>query len=334
MRSKMLIGVLVFALAAAVIGGATMAWFTDSDVSDDVTFSAGTLLIDLHEDISYEELDVDNLNPGDEKEWKIIVENKGTKNLVHKVVICWDDILGIERDDVYFGDREGYGTNPLSEAIEFKVTGQGEYQPDIVLTQGTLAGKPKPLDYNYEVKLAPGEEYTYKIYAKFPGEESGNEYQGSQLKAAFIALARQWQEGAVYPEYKCPFGEGETEGIKSFEISNWRFEKLTNADSKDITYKCTVDIYKVIDVYEKEFTGKKDVTLNIQQKINDEFDDILKQPATALVEFKDGTKNNAEFITNAPKYPIESGNYYKVTVVIDGVKRTIEGVYTGTTRPR
>ena len=320
MRSKMLIGVLVFALAAAVIGGATMAWFTDSDESAPVTFSAGTLLIDLHEDISYEELDVDNLNPGDVKEWKIIVENKGTKNLVHKVVICWDDILGKERVD--FGDREGYGTKPLSDAIEFTVTGQGENQPDIVLTQGgTLAGKPKPLDYNYEVKLAPGEEYTYKIYAKFPGEESGNEYQGSQLKAAFIALARQWQEGAVYPEYKCPFGEDETEGIKSFEISYWRYAE-----------SITVDIYKVTDVNGDEFTGKKDVTLNIQQKYKDTFDDILKQPVTANFEFIDGIKEYAEFIIN-PRYPIESGNYYKVTVVIDGVERTIEGVYTGTVKP-
>ena len=43
-----------------------------------VTFTAGTLLIDL-DDSQFVELDVDNLNPGDEKEWEITVENIGPK---------------------------------------------------------------------------------------------------------------------------------------------------------------------------------------------------------------------------------------------------------------
>jgi predicted ribosomally synthesized peptide with SipW-like signal peptide len=33
MKSRMLVSLLVIALAAAVIGGATMAWFTDEDES-------------------------------------------------------------------------------------------------------------------------------------------------------------------------------------------------------------------------------------------------------------------------------------------------------------
>jgi predicted ribosomally synthesized peptide with SipW-like signal peptide len=41
MKSRMLISMLVIALAAAVIGGATMAWFTDEDTAGPVTFTAG-----------------------------------------------------------------------------------------------------------------------------------------------------------------------------------------------------------------------------------------------------------------------------------------------------
>jgi hypothetical protein len=180
-----------------------MAWFTDSDESTPVTFTAGTLLIDL-DDTEFAELDVGNLNPGDVKKWTIKVQNEGTKKLVHKVVICWDDILGKERVD--FGNRrEGYGTEPLSKAINFKVEEVIGMKTKL-LTEGTLENKPKPLDFNYEVELDPEEECIYKITAEFP-ENSGNEYQGSQLKAAFIALARQWQDGAEYPTYECPFAE-------------------------------------------------------------------------------------------------------------------------------
>jgi hypothetical protein len=81
----------------------------------------------------------------------------------------------------------------------------------------------------------------------------------------------------------------------------------TAINLKETVCKCLVDITKVTDV---------------------------KQPVTANLEFINGIKNDAEFIINAPKNPIESGNYYKVTVVIDGVERTIEGVYTGTVKPR
>ena len=35
---------------------------------------------------------------------------------MHKVVFA-DDILGIDREDVDFGDREGYGTEPSKYAV-------------------------------------------------------------------------------------------------------------------------------------------------------------------------------------------------------------------------
>lgn len=46
MSKKLMVLALTFALAAAMIGGATMAWFTDSAASDPVEFAAGTLLIE------------------------------------------------------------------------------------------------------------------------------------------------------------------------------------------------------------------------------------------------------------------------------------------------
>lgn len=46
MNKKVLLVALSIALCAALVGGATMAWFTDSDVSESATFAAGTVLIE------------------------------------------------------------------------------------------------------------------------------------------------------------------------------------------------------------------------------------------------------------------------------------------------
>ncbi|NLB17599.1 MAG: cell division protein FtsN, partial [Syntrophomonadaceae bacterium] len=79
MKSRVLIAVLVVALAAAVIGGGTMAWFTDDGVGDPVTFSAGTLMIDIDNPELTGTYDVllDRLNPGDCVEWEFDVRNVG-----------------------------------------------------------------------------------------------------------------------------------------------------------------------------------------------------------------------------------------------------------------
>jgi len=86
MRSKMLIGVLVIAMAAAMIGGATMAWFTATADGPEATFTAGT--VDVSATGPAGELNglvVDNWNPGDSTCvcWTIV--NDGSKDMVFKV---------------------------------------------------------------------------------------------------------------------------------------------------------------------------------------------------------------------------------------------------------
>ena len=196
MKRKMLLNVFVILLVAAVIGGATMAWFFDTAESEAVEFQAGTLLIDIDSSDFFELEGLDRLNPGNDFEWEVTVCNEGTKNLIYNLVICWDDILGNTLHD--FGDREGFGTDPLSNAIVFTIT-----KDDVVLTSGTLENKGSPLDYDLELPLAPGECETFTIHADFPST-SGNEYQGSKMRAAFAALAKQVHEDAEFPEFVCP----------------------------------------------------------------------------------------------------------------------------------
>lgn len=197
MKSRMLVSLLVIALAAAVIGGATMAWFTDADESAPVTFTAGTLLIDIDkfDFVNTNEINLDILNPGDEWGYKVDVKNSGTKNFIYKVLICWQDILGNTLVD--FGGREGFGTDPLSDAIVFTVKKGNE-----IITEGTLKGKNSPLGFEIG-QLAPGATDSYTIEAVLP-TTAGNEYQGSKMKLAFVVMAKQIQDGAAYGEFECP----------------------------------------------------------------------------------------------------------------------------------
>ncbi|MGI6327366.1 MAG: TasA family protein [Dethiobacteria bacterium] len=53
MSKKVMLVALSIALVAALVGGATMAWFTDSDVSGPVEFAAGTLLVEANTSMIY-----------------------------------------------------------------------------------------------------------------------------------------------------------------------------------------------------------------------------------------------------------------------------------------
>ena len=86
-KSRMLVSMLVIALAAALIGGATMAWFTDEDTAGETTFTAGTLIVDVSDGLTEfhglleEGSKHGNMNPGDVYD-EIVIEivNDGTKN--------------------------------------------------------------------------------------------------------------------------------------------------------------------------------------------------------------------------------------------------------------
>ena len=246
MKSRMIISLMVIALAAALIGGATMAWFTDSDASEPVTFTAGTLLIDIEGDnfaqqINSEEINLDILNPGDEFEFEFDVVNEGTKNLIFTGLLCYEDTIGQDRDDlpedmVVTLETKGYGTDPLSEVliVELKVVGNNMdlgYGDDAenagVFYRGTLADYDNnsdpfedfptglTLDPNSqppivfgEAGLTPGagstqNSLTYHVKFTLP-TDAGDVYQGSSLDAAFVVMAKQIHPGAQYGAFFCP----------------------------------------------------------------------------------------------------------------------------------
>lgn len=241
MKSRMLMSLLVIALAAALVGGATMAWFTDAADTDEVTFAAGTLMIDVDDptvaDKSREDLVLDRLNPGDSLTWEFEVDNVGTKSANWLLYMCWQDIIGRDNTDLPEGQqalltaREGFGTNGLSEVVQWVITVGGvEVYNGLLPQEGPLV-----LD-----NLAPfdalGEEgalrtQTVSVTATLPGEATTNAYQGSKMNIAFGVKAWQTTNDAPKPtvskEEDCPFynepGDepGEPEPVEYYGTVSW-----------------------------------------------------------------------------------------------------------------
>jgi predicted ribosomally synthesized peptide with SipW-like signal peptide len=122
----MIMSLLVIALAAALIGGATMAWFTDSATSDEVTFTAGTLLIGL-DGPDFGDFRIDNLNPGDKWCTNLVVFNDGTKNMKFRgCLFDLDEVVGQSNEALDVDMRallvtKGYGNLPLSDVLTMTV---------------------------------------------------------------------------------------------------------------------------------------------------------------------------------------------------------------------
>lgn len=79
MSRKVLMIALVIGLAAALIGGSTMAWFTaKAEVENE--FTAGTVMIEAGSNVSGD-VDINNWNPGDCTELKLDIQNIGSKKI-------------------------------------------------------------------------------------------------------------------------------------------------------------------------------------------------------------------------------------------------------------
>jgi predicted ribosomally synthesized peptide with SipW-like signal peptide len=89
---KLFITVLAVALGAALVYGATMAWFTDSDTVADTEFKAGTLVLNAAEpDVRGLALATKGVvNPGDKFDCYYTFKNDGSKELVLRVIPDFD----------------------------------------------------------------------------------------------------------------------------------------------------------------------------------------------------------------------------------------------------
>lgn len=191
-KSRMMISLLVISMVAALIGGGTMAWFTakaDAPVNE---FTAGTVMLEVGEEVVYGD-DMGNVNPGDCFLKCIEVTNSGTKAMElallgvdFEVIIDWEWI-GDHFDELCF--TEDYDDlEALQEAYddgEFEIPAFVAPCPD----SGWVMEYVKDEDNNITGfnffyaggPVAPGESVNLCVVAVFDGEMMGNIWQAAQF---------------------------------------------------------------------------------------------------------------------------------------------------------
>ena len=106
MKKSILIGLLVLSLAALLVVGGTMAWFTD-DAEVKNNFTAGTVIVGIEEEFEGDE----NWAPGDVTDKDVNIKYTGSKDAYVRVSITpvWADQLPIDNVDLIFAaDFDNY----------------------------------------------------------------------------------------------------------------------------------------------------------------------------------------------------------------------------------
>ncbi len=160
MNRRTILSVAIILLAVASVGGATMAWFTDS-VDLDNTFTAGTLTIDGSDYwIGHTQGEIwENVNPGDCKDKVFTINNTGSKFVLIRFSMSgeWDMVDG---------------------------------DPDLV-TVTAPAGWKSQVDgdgvtwWYSNSKIAPADDFEFVVKVCIDGAGTGNEYQGKSFELDF-----------------------------------------------------------------------------------------------------------------------------------------------------
>ncbi len=185
-RKNLLIGSALVLAALLVVGG-TMAWFTAGAGPVTNTFTAGTVEIELH-DVTYDDLQalvpfpengIQNVNPGDDYTKIVYVENTGSKAVYVRVKLSpeWSgdlpNVVTIADEDYVMADF------PILDGWEYY---EGWYY--------------------YTSPVAAGESTAHLIEEViFAGKEMDNDYQGATFTLEVEAEAIQASNGAALDQW-------------------------------------------------------------------------------------------------------------------------------------
>ncbi len=197
-KGKIFLSLLSLAIAVALIGGATLAWFTDTTAAPQNVFQAGTVEIGADEKYVLYEDGMMNVNPGDCFVKCFEIENIGTKSAEFRLI----DFLG-----VWTISEEEWGPVRIAPVpgsdwvMKERTNEQGEKVYDFYYTGGPVPGT---------FAVANGDALNAERFVQlcilviFDGEGMVDAYQGKEFKlngefqaiqASNDAPADQWADG-------------------------------------------------------------------------------------------------------------------------------------------
>lgn len=172
LRTRIVISMMVIALAAALFGGATYAWFTAGE-DVDTTFTAGTLRLG---DMSGLALNVGNMAPGDVETWNITVENDGSLRMFYRMYFSGNGSLA---EQLYVTVNDG------SSDIYYGLLSNMLDQQNAIFDSGyPTLNSSATANYTFTFEFSSG---------------AGNAYQGASFTGELKVQAAQYREG-INPE--------------------------------------------------------------------------------------------------------------------------------------
>ena len=188
MKRKIWFSFLLIALSAAMIGGATMAWFTAEANAPAATFKTGTVKVRADEGEEFiatpAEKYFDNVNPGDcaTVTWNIV--NTGTKAVELKVKLdkAWQG--GLDTGNVYYAPRPD--------------SGWVMYKEDEIIWLYYVNG---PVPGTYGGTSEAERTVSLPVVVAFDGAATGNEYQNKRFSLTGTVYAIQASNGAPAAEW-------------------------------------------------------------------------------------------------------------------------------------
>ncbi|MCR3921327.1 MAG: CalY family protein [Firmicutes bacterium] len=180
MKKRVLMSMLVLALAVALIAGATMAWFTDTVESDPAVFQAGTVQLEAtgmgHLSLCFNE---NNWNPGDTSLVGVAFQNVGSKKLKLRVNL----------------EKAWEARNLSSDNVELSIPSALRFWWQYNAADGYYYYK-FPFIGN---AISPGV-YTVPLLVEvtLSGPNTGNEYQGEVFNLSAVGEAVQFSHNAPW----------------------------------------------------------------------------------------------------------------------------------------
>lgn len=183
---------LVVVAVAAIAGGATWAYFSDSETSTGNTFTAGTATIALDGDASNGAayFTAANMKPGDTVTKYVAVKNTGSINLLFRAYVnATTNTASTTNPASYFADvlETKITLNPTDVATwtpRFDpVSNYVNYNSNmagIIGVSNAIDNDPEAFTYGADQQLQPNEYAVYKVEVTLP-TTAGNEWQGASF---------------------------------------------------------------------------------------------------------------------------------------------------------